>query len=140
MGIFLFPAKTLIPFHDHPKMSVITLNLFGSARVRVLNPESNKGKLEAFEVLDRVTNAGEMLTCFPNHGNIHQIEAITNFAMLDIFLPPYDHITRVCHYFKVSPLKRKENGRNYFDIQSIPDPYIEMIEEPYQGQRITIDI
>ena len=129
MVIFLFPANASIPLHDHPNMNVFSKVLFGSLAMRSYDweqpptaeqlrmmsaelarldggSEAERASTPLFASNRAVRRADTVLTpeaptfCLkPNFANIHSFTALSDCAVLDLLLPPYDDEGRDCHYF-----------------------------------------
>lgn len=104
LGIFCLPANAEIPLHNHPDMTVFSRVLYGTMHVQsydLKDPSSlEKG---AVTVHNRDFTAEDMpISLFPtNGGNIHQFNAVTDCAVLDLLSPPYStEDGRDCTYYK----------------------------------------
>jgi len=153
VGVFLLPKNAIIPLHDHPSMSVVTLGLFGSCRLMSYDWKTDETRQaqqgEAILIQNKVMEPGDVVVCHPtSHGNIHSIQAIENFAMLDILIPPYGE-SRICRYYEVAPppetttlpssadgaKQRPEDfvpGTTHW-LQGIPEPTLNLEHELYLG-------
>jgi len=116
MGIFILPAGTCIPLHDHPDMSVLSKLLFGSLRVTWFDMPAAEQRKQP--ILGFGRRRPRRIACDPPQmrvvdassgtlmldavrGNVHQFEAIEDTAVFDVLLPPYnDFEGRSCHYYK----------------------------------------
>eukprot|EP00301_Raphidiophrys_heterophryoidea_P016460 c26039_g1_i1.p1 GENE.c26039_g1_i1~~c26039_g1_i1.p1 ORF type:complete len:259 (-),score=18.18 c26039_g1_i1:212-988(-) len=155
VGIFILPKNSVLPLHDHPMMSVVTLGLFGSCRLVSYDWKTEEARNaqqgEATLVLDKIMRPGDVAVCHPrSHGNIHSIQAVENFAMLDILIPPYGE-NRLCRYFEVSSLPKdisassdnndssaSNNSETSQWLQPIPDPFLKLEHELYLGPPVDL--
>jgi hypothetical protein len=130
MGIFVLPAGSVIPLHDHPSMNVLSKLLFGKLRVTAFDrPASEEQPTSKLRTLfGRTEAAGTLLRCAsptrrtitapcptlrldPIHGNIHEFEAVEHTAIFDVLTPPYDdRAGRSCHYFTATTDASSEDG------------------------------
>jgi cysteamine dioxygenase len=114
MGIFLLPAGTIIPLHDHPGMTVLSKILFGEIRrVEMDKPSAKRPRRSFFgrrahlvcpPSRTSMLRAGmPTVRLDPLRGNIHSFEALNDTAIFDVLLPPYDDgAGRSCHYFEAA--------------------------------------
>lgn len=123
MGIFCLPARSRIPLHDHPGMSVVSRVLYGDLHVSSFDWEESDSTTDqlkkrkrseklAKRVCDSVLRAHDApLVLKPRSGgNIHQFTALTDSAVLDVLSPPYStDESRDCTYYRV--VKNVEDGR-----------------------------
>eukprot|EP00300_Choanocystis_sp_HF-7_P042131 c8901_g1_i1.p1 GENE.c8901_g1_i1~~c8901_g1_i1.p1 ORF type:complete len:223 (+),score=19.66 c8901_g1_i1:57-725(+) len=131
IGIFLLPRHACMPLHDHPNMTVLTMCLFGAARIKSYDIADDPSSTHnGYFVDDRVLRQGQIITCHPHERNLHSIESIENFAMLDIILPPYDE-ERACQFYATT-----ESPRFPYPVVLTPicDPDLNMEHEPYTGE------
>ncbi len=101
VGVFLLKRGCVIPYHDHPGMSVATVVMKGALSyhsVRLL-PGSPKqpSTWAAGEESHLVMRAGDSLPHIPF--NVHRVEALEDSAFLDVITPPYSD-ERACTYFR----------------------------------------
>jgi len=67
---------------------------------------------------DGVANSTSVLSLFPEINNVHMLEAHSNTAILDVFIPPYDEAAgRPCHYFQV-----QKQDSDQVVLEHIPEP------------------
>lgn len=111
LGIFLLPAGTRIPLHNHPGMTVLSRVLYGQLHVTSYDwrdhaSDSDPGTPRAaVPVLDVVQGSNDVpVVLFPTFGgNIHQFDAVTDCAVLDLLSPPYSTDDgRDCTYYRVT--------------------------------------
>jgi hypothetical protein len=105
---FLIPAGQEIPLHNHPGMTVLSKCLYGACRVLKYKwsdgeyrVSSAKTARECELISDSIllSKDGEIDICTPKE-NIHRIMAITDVAILDVFVPPYNiEGGRDCTYY-----------------------------------------
>ena len=114
MGIFLLPAGSRIPLHDHPGMTVVSRVLRGSLHVRSYDWAAGScgetgprrpGGGDAVRVFDGLVGSGterETSVLFPgSNGNVHAFEAVEDCAVLDVICPPYNAAAgRPCTYYQ----------------------------------------
>ena len=116
IGIFVIPAGSGIPLHDHPGMTVLSKLLFGSLRVTSYDmPDGGPGResspprdgglslpwmtqparplLRVGPAVSSVVNAPcTTLQLEAVSGNIHQFHALQDTAIFDVLSPPYDDL------------------------------------------------
>ena len=121
--IFILPAGTRLPLHDHPNMVVLSKVLWGEMQVAAYDrvPEAKKSggilswmskqsqveSLEPFQIVRKKENEvwtvadGVQLTG-PEDCNIHEFTAMTPCCVIDVLAPPYDwRRGRRCTYYEV---------------------------------------
>eukprot|EP00292_Cryptomonas_paramecium_P016518 CAMPEP_0113661800 /NCGR_PEP_ID=MMETSP0038_2-20120614/191_1 /TAXON_ID=2898 /ORGANISM="Cryptomonas paramecium" /LENGTH=207 /DNA_ID=CAMNT_0000576563 /DNA_START=110 /DNA_END=729 /DNA_ORIENTATION=+ /assembly_acc=CAM_ASM_000170 len=112
IAIFLMPKGKRLPLHDHPRMCVLSKVVFGSLTINSydrLNYDTIdfKAPFPCRPLLTEMEVAGSdpSLTLFPTGGgNLHELEALTDCAILDILAPPYDFDRgRPCNYYRPVP-------------------------------------
>lgn len=158
--IFKFPRGVRLPLHDHPKMTVFSKVLYGAlamqsydwddpliaeelAAIDAATESQQGGKADVTQVQRPVTQrADTILTpeaptfCLqPSFANIHCFEALSECAVLDLLLPPYDDDAgRACHYFEAVDWS---DARKLELILSEPLPGTLNIQgEPYRGPKL----
>lgn len=100
IGVYCMSQGTKFPLHDHPDMIGIARLFNGRVRYRNLDIVSSTGGLsEAKVIAQGVATGPNLLLLTPNKGNIHEIEALEDSVMLDLFLPNYGK-SRICTYFE----------------------------------------
>jgi len=116
IGIFVIPAGSGIPLHDHPGMTVLSKLLFGSLRVTSYDmPDGGPGRessppgdgglslpwmtqparpaLRVGPAVSSVVHAPcTTLQLEAHKGNIHQFHALQDTAIFDVLSPPYDDL------------------------------------------------
>lgn len=113
IGVFRFSKGCKIPIHDHPGMTVLTRVLYGELRFTtydLIRQSSNRG---AF--VGHITSEGILeedngsVFLLPNKSNLHQLEALSDCAILDVLAPPYaPEFGRPCNYYRS---KSERNGK-----------------------------
>jgi PCO_ADO len=108
VGVFLLPAGSKIPLHNHPGMTVISRLLYGKLELQSYDwVASNAGS--AAEGGECVRTRSSVLTgpapavaLYANRGNVHELHALTDCAVLDVLAPPYSaREGRDCTYYQV---------------------------------------
>lgn len=101
---FVLPKHFCMTLHDHPHMTVCSKLLLGSAKVRCFTGKLVQGHLEAALVTDTVkTNRDEPWHLSPSIANYHEMSMLEDTVMLDLLLPPYDDVQRVCSFYTAEP-------------------------------------
>lgn len=138
VGIFCLPARSRIPLHDHPGMSVVSRVLFGDLHIRSFDwdpniPCSSSAERVALGVSDRVLRSTDVPVILKpsSGGNIHQFTALTDCAVLDLLSPPYstEH-NRDCTYYMLK--KIMDDGRVILAEYEPPSDFAIQSKE-YQG-------
>jgi len=106
ISAFLLPKNFPLTLHDHPKMAVCSMLLYGEARIRSFSrspssssspstfpsdDDDNSGMFTAQLCFDTIKTSEDgpwLLTS--NEGNYHEIIPLQDCVMMDIILPPYD--------------------------------------------------
>uniref|UniRef100_A0A0C9RZF6 cysteine dioxygenase n=1 Tax=Wollemia nobilis TaxID=56998 RepID=A0A0C9RZF6_9CONI len=109
IGIFCLPMSAVIPFHDHPRMTVFSKLLFGSMHIKAydwvypMDAETNplQVRLAKLKIDNDFTAPCDTTILYPTSGgNIHSFQAVTPCAVLDVLVPPYsDTAGRSCTYY-----------------------------------------
>ena len=100
IGVYCMSQGSRFPLHDHPDMIGIARQFRGCVRYRNLDIVSCTGGVsEARVVAEGVASGPGMLMLTPNKGNIHEIDAVEDSVLLDLFLPNYGK-SRICTYFE----------------------------------------
>ena len=92
----------------------------------------------AFRRAETVLNAAAPTCCLrPTFGNIHSFEALSETAVLDLLMPPYDDdLGRDCHYFEaVGQQEELADGSIVLRAAAEPDSLV-IRSAPYMGPRI----
>ncbi|KMZ63780.1 Cysteamine dioxygenase [Zostera marina] len=126
IGIFCLPAGSVIPLHNHPRMTVFSKLLFGSMHIKSYDwtvADDSKPHLEAprspLRLAKVKTNAVFTAPCdtsilYPTTGgNMHCFTAMTPCAVIDVLGPPYsDYEGRHCAYYNPFPYIPAEVNNN----------------------------
>ena len=147
---FIIPEGMEIPLHNHPEMTVLSKCLYGAARVQTykwtdgMYENASARKPRACDLVsDIVIDAsnGGIQVCSPEE-NIHRIVAITDVAILDVFVPPYDvDGERDCTYYELKREKSKEDieiepEQRVPALVEIEDSAFECFAMEYRGLKI----
>lgn len=144
IGVFCMSPGSLIPLHDHPRMTVLSKVLYGSLHVKSFDwidlPASCDLSQAAARPAKLVKDCQMTAPCdttilYPNRGgNLHCFKAITPCALFDILTPPYSLEEEVngrnCSYFRKSlrtdlPVLEELHGMSSSEItwlEKIPPP------------------
>lgn len=132
IGIFCIPAGSNLPFHDHPKMTVISKVMYGE--IEVVSYDWVKQEDQSREygqpkparlVLDKSVKATDppVILYASSGGNIHSFRARKPTAILDLLAPPYDienpGAERQCTYYKEASSLLADGT---VLLEKIPDP------------------
>ena len=159
---FIIPKGMEIPLHNHPEMTVLSKCLYGSARVQKYKWADGKYEdttackprgchLVSDDVI--VASGGGIQVCSPEE-NIHRIVAITDVAILDVFVPPYDvNGDRDCTYYDLDGTENEEaeteieteeeleiteiTPESLFTLVEIEDSPFECLAMEYRGLKIS---
>ena len=114
--LFLVPAQSNIPIHDHPGMTVLMRELIGRARITAWDWMDENLASVCF---DREVKAGDPIyVTTPDAGNLHAIRAVTDFAFVDLLVPPYAPAQgRACRIYSGSPTG--QSGQWQFRLSDI---------------------
>jgi len=143
IGIFCLPASAVIPFHNHPGMTVLSKLLFGSMYIKAydwvdpINTETNSNpsqlRLARLEVDNVFTSPCDTSVLYPTSGgNIHSFRAVTSCAVLDVLGPPYSDIEgRNCTYYSEYPYSSlPDDGNTIPDDDDQGCAWLEEIKRP----------
>ena len=140
ISTFIIPKGMEIPLHNHPAMTVFSKCLYGSAKVQTYkwkdgNYEYARAhKPRACELVSDVVITAlddSVQVCSPEE-NIHRVVAITDLAILDVFVPPYDAGgERGCTYYELNR-EQKES----FTLLEIVDSPFKCYPMEYKGLKI----
>ena len=142
--IFIIPVGEEIPLHNHPGMTVLSKAVYGSAHIqkykwsdgvyedsRAVSPR--KCQLVSDTVLEATGGGVEM--CCPEE-NIHRIVAITDVAILDVFVPPYDvESDRDCQYYDIGPYEDDDDDRTFTLVANDDTPF-QCFSTEYEGLKV----
>lgn len=110
VGVFMIPAGSSIPLHDHPGMHVLGRLLFGRVRVAQMDLVKPRTELTSGLSVRALLRSNEIhgpepeaLALTPDFGNLHELEALDHVAFLDVIFPPYGG-GRKCSFFE-TPLQ-----------------------------------
>lgn len=110
VAAFIIPAGGVMPVHGHAGMVVSSKVLHGQLDVTsfhaLAGAECSAGDLLPVEVsCERRTAADPAWFLSPAFRNIHQFAAGGGAAciVLDVLLPPYDHVRRPCEFYEAVP-------------------------------------
>ena len=164
--VFLFPAGSAIPPHDHPGMTVLSKVLYGSLGMcsydwlqpptrdeldewsreqdridsgkDAQHPERIAGPRAARRRGDTVlTPEAPTFVLRPHFCNIHAFEATADCAVLDVLLPPYDDDRgRDCHYFAEAPSSEEPADAAMLALIGAP-PELVIRRATYHGPVVT---
>ena len=100
--LFALPARSYMPLHDHPGMTVLMRVVAGQARI------TSWTRIDRATVArhgDRVVDAGsEVQVTEPLQGNVHDIRPLNDFAFIDLLIPPYaPENGRPCTFYRGQP-------------------------------------
>ena len=128
IGIFCMTQGARFPLHDHPDMIGMTRLFQGRIAYRSMDILSCSLDVSTAQVL----TSGEvqdsaLLWLTPNRGNIHEIEALQDSVLLDLFLPNYS-ASRVCTYFQEA-----QTLGDQVTLKRFAQPDIRCQELPYTG-------
>ena len=86
--------------------------------------------LAALRRSDRIITTNEILEVKPHQDNLHQLTALTDFALLDVLAPPYLDGERDCTFYQL-----KKKGIE-FDVLEETYPFGYICDTvPYLGPR-----
>lgn len=143
MCIFFLPPTGVIPFHNHPGMTVFSKLLLGSMHIKAYDwvdpaesldsvPPSSQSRLASLEV-DRVFTAPcNTSILYPSAGgNIHTFRAVTPCAVLDVLGPPYSiEEDRDCTYYRELPYNSSSDKDGDVEEGKCSYGWLEEIEIP----------
>lgn len=128
VGVFCMTRGTRFPLHDHPDMIGMTRLFHGSLYYRNLDIVSSTNGISEAKVVSQGTVSGvATFQLTPNRGNIHEIEAVEDSVLLDLFLPNYGK-SRICTYFQET-----ESRGEYVVLRPLMQPEIPCQERRYTG-------
>lgn len=152
IGVFVLPAGSAIPLHDHPDMTVLSKLLFGRLRVtsfdrptatrgrpassrqlRLFGTSRSEATLRCSAPVERVVAAPcAPLRLEPLRGNVHAFEAIEHTAIFDVLTPPYnDAAGRSCHYYEAQEETAASGGWELHEVGWPPS--LRVVNKPYRG-------
>lgn len=143
MCMFCFPTSSVIPLHDHPRMTVLSKVLYGSLHVKAydwVEPACIKYSKDitrapvrlAKLAVDKVLSAPcSTSVLYPEKGNLHCFTAVSSCAVLDILTPPYEESAgRKCTYYRDYPYSSFRSGDEPIDGKEDEYVWLEEIETP----------
>jgi len=127
MAIFL-PPKATYPIHDHPQMLGFSKILKGQALIThydIVNKEAFYKKIHGLKFCELLAKRVEqkMLrdkdidSVFPNHGNLHSIEAVHRTVILDVMFNYYDDEERHCSFFSIGEQKGSDLYQMFYQAE-----------------------
>ncbi|KOO33837.1 2-aminoethanethiol dioxygenase [Chrysochromulina tobinii] len=165
VGIFVLPAGSAIPLHDHPGMSVLSKVLFGKLEVTSFDrplpsasPSPPPPKFGGPFTLFGGRGASQQLQCAapvrhtvvapcptlrldPVRGNIHEFVAVEHTAIFDVLTPPYDDRSgRSCHYYEVEAPGAVLDAQPLDSVQLREigwPPSLRVVNRPYRGPQVS---
>jgi hypothetical protein len=109
--VFVLPANSVIPLHDHPGMFMLSKVLCGALHVRSYTALTNEGNFAAANSVvpakvsmtstKNVSDGAWLLS--PQEGNIHEFRTEVPTAIFEVLTPPYND-GRCCTYYKAKPV------------------------------------
>lgn len=144
MCMFCFPTSSVIPLHDHPRMTVLSKVLYGSLHVKAydwVEPACIKYSKEitrapvrlAKLAVDKVLSAPCITSVlYPETGgNLHCFTAVTSCAVLDILTPSYEESAgRKCTYYRDYPYSSFRSEGDSVNGKEDEYAWLEEIETP----------
>lgn len=105
VAAFVLPKKFHMSLHDHPNMAVCTKLLAGKIQLRSFTGHKRGGEIIATVALeDTKTHLNNPWLLTAELGNFHEITALEDTVMLDLIIPPYNDVSRVCTFYRAVPL------------------------------------
>ena len=95
--------------HDVPQMAVLSKVIQGDLHIREFDVRSSSGRRGGDNGCEKIaelvgdcikTSADRPWFLGSKSNNIHEFTAISNTAVFDVLLPPYDAPTRPCNYYR----------------------------------------
>lgn len=86
-----------------------------------------------------LVDSDDVLLVQPDRNNLHSLEAITDYAMVDFMGPPYDE-RHVCSFYRALADPSSEDDSEVFRLQKI-DPQTlayDVAWLPYEGPRFQL--
>jgi plant cysteine oxidase len=140
LAVFILPAGSRLPVHDHPQMSVLCKLVSGSLSYRSFTAELSSKEETLYDCTEVVkTNADSSWYLTPNRGNFHELTAHENCVLFDALLPPYREPERPCSYYHATQ-STGQNGKWRLDkLEEDMIPYdLLPYGIPYLGDRIIL--
>lgn len=121
MGVFGMSNGCSFPIHDHPQMLGITFVLSGRIQYRNFDIVSREETFFNLAVsMEGQAKGQEILYLTGKKGNLHQIQALENSVILDVFIPSYSEVERPCTYYREIGPNRVETFIPGMRFRSLP--------------------
>ena len=141
LAVFILPAGSRLPIHDHPQMCVLCKLVTGSLTYRSFTAESSledskeETLYECTEVIKSAKDSSWYLT--PTRGNFHELIAHENCVLFDVLLPPYQEPDRPCSYFQAHPTAEHSDKWRLEKLEEEPYDLLPY-GIPYLGDRLIL--
>lgn len=117
MSLIVLEKDDVLPVHDHPRMTGVTLCLTGDVQLQsysiVPDTHVSAGSCILQRKSNRVLSAGQVSTLTMNTRNIHGLEAKSRCVLLDVFKPCPD------------PARAKEARSYVLQAHQLSQEYVE---------------
>jgi hypothetical protein len=139
LAVFILPAGSRLPIHDHPQMCVLCKLVTGTLSYRSFTAElSSKDPKEEIlydctEVIKSENDPSWYLT--PTRGNFHELTAHENCVLFDALLPPYQEPERPCSYYQANP-----TAHDKWRLEKLEEEPYDLLPYgiPYLGDRLIL--